>query len=234
MPADVHVLCDRRDEFGRNLERIGDRRSGAPLPAPRGREPRRVHGNGRAVPERGRGAGLRRAPPDLGITHRRTTISTVGWMPGLQRFVNEVETADPARTLAARGGSRRRSELMPVNDRYPLPEVLAECVGTSHSGAGRSSSNTSCSPGQRLAGARPRARRGARPRAFKVNLIPYNPTGTFEGSSRQVIEAFKGVLDRARIPATVRLTRGRDIEAACGQLAAAPRQSKAARPRYRV
>jgi 23S rRNA (adenine2503-C2)-methyltransferase len=58
-------------------------------------------------------------------------------------------------------------------------------------------------------------------RVFKVNLIPYNPTGRFEGSSRQTIDAFKSVLDRARIPATVRLTRGRDIEAACGQLAAA-------------
>ncbi|MEX2614240.1 MAG: hypothetical protein WD380_11735, partial [Gaiellaceae bacterium] len=57
------------------------------------------------------------------------------------------------------------------------------------------------------------------PRMFKVNLIPYNPTGMFEGSSRPAIEAFKAVLTRARIPATVRLTRGRDIEAACGQLA---------------
>jgi 23S rRNA (adenine2503-C2)-methyltransferase len=62
-------------------------------------------------------------------------------------------------------------------------------------------------------------------RAFKVNLIPYNPTGLdnkgsrYEGSSREAIERFRNVLDRARIPATVRLTRGRDINAACGQLA---------------
>jgi 23S rRNA (adenine2503-C2)-methyltransferase len=58
------------------------------------------------------------------------------------------------------------------------------------------------------------------PSAFKVNLIPYNPTGMYDGSSRAAIDAFKNVLDRARIPATVRLTRGRDIAAACGQLAA--------------
>jgi len=58
---------------------------------------------------------------------------------------------------------------------------------------------------------------------YTVILIPYNPTGRFEGSSRPAIESFKAVLDRARIPATVRLTRGRDIEAACGQLAAVPR-----------
>ena len=51
-------------------------------------------------------------------------------------------------------------------------------------------------------------------------LIPYNPTGMYGGSSRDAIAAFKAELDRARVPATVRLTRGRDIAAACGQLAA--------------
>ena len=78
-----------------------------------------------------------------------------------------------------------------------------------------------------LAGVNDRVEQAARLAAlldrtiFKVNLIPYNPTGTFDGSSRRAIDAFKSVLDRARLPATVRLTRGRDIEAACGQLAAA-------------
>ena len=62
------------------------------------------------------------------------------------------------------------------------------------------------------------------PKVFKVNLIPYNPTGTVRRApSRDAIAAFKSVLDRARIPSTVRLTRGRDIAAACGQLAASPR-----------
>jgi 23S rRNA (adenine2503-C2)-methyltransferase len=59
--------------------------------------------------------------------------------------------------------------------------------------------------------------------AFKVNLIPYNPTGMYDGSSRDAIAAFKAELDRAHVPATVRLTRGRDIAAACGQLASTPR-----------
>ena len=54
---------------------------------------------------------------------------------------------------------------------------------------------------------------------YKVNLIPYNPTGRYDGSDRPAIAAFKAELDRARVPATVRLTRGRDIDAACGQLA---------------
>jgi 23S rRNA (adenine2503-C2)-methyltransferase len=55
-----------------------------------------------------------------------------------------------------------------------------------------------------------------------VNLIPYNPTGDgFEGSSRAAIAAFRNELERGGLRATVRLTRGRDIDAACGQLAAA-------------
>ena len=63
------------------------------------------------------------------------------------------------------------------------------------------------------------------PSVFKVNLIPYNPTGLggrdpYRGSTRQSIAAFRDVLQAHGIPATVRLTRGRDIDAACGQLAA--------------
>ena len=67
------------------------------------------------------------------------------------------------------------------------------------------------------------------PRIYKVNLIPYNPTGAFQGSSPAAISAFERVLVQAGIPATVRLTRGRDIAAACGQLAAAPRQTAGTR-----
>jgi 23S rRNA (adenine2503-C2)-methyltransferase len=58
------------------------------------------------------------------------------------------------------------------------------------------------------------------PKMFKVNLIPYNPTGMYDGSSREAIAAFQAVLSEHGIGATVRLTRGRDIDAACGQLAA--------------
>jgi 23S rRNA (adenine2503-C2)-methyltransferase len=59
------------------------------------------------------------------------------------------------------------------------------------------------------------------PRVFKVNLIPYNPTGSaYRGASPKAIEAFRAELERRGVRATVRLTRGRDIDAACGQLAA--------------
>ena len=63
-----------------------------------------------------------RALPDIGITWRRTTISTVGWLPGLRRFVDEVE--EPIRLALSLHAptDELRSELMPVNDRYPLDE----------------------------------------------------------------------------------------------------------------
>jgi 23S rRNA (adenine2503-C2)-methyltransferase len=158
--------------------------------------------------------------PDVGVTHRRTTVSTVGWMPGLKRFVDEVE--EPIRlALSLHAASPDlRSRIMPVNDRYPLDEVLAECR------------RYVALRGRRvfveyvmLAGVNDRVEQARElaavldPGSFKVNLIPYNPTGMYDGSSRKAIAAFKATLDRAGVPTTVRLTRGRDIAAACGQLA---------------
>jgi 23S rRNA (adenine2503-C2)-methyltransferase len=159
--------------------------------------------------------------PDVGITHRRTTISTVGWLPGLTRFVDEVE--EPIRLALSLHAAdpALRSRLMPVNDRYPLDDVLAECRRYAELRGRRvyveyvmlAGVNDSPAAAERLARTLDRD-------VFKVNLIPYNPTGRFDGSSRDAIAAFKQVLVRARVPATVRLTRGRDIAAACGQLAA--------------
>jgi len=159
--------------------------------------------------------------PDAGITHRRTTISTVGWMPGLKRFVDEVE--EPIRLALSihAADPRLRSSLMPVNDRYPLPDVLAECRRYFELRHRKVFVEYVLLAG--VNDSPERARELAKlldPKIFKVNLIPYNPTGMFEGSSRDTIAAFKRVLDRAHIPSTVRLTRGRDIAAACGQLAA--------------
>ena len=158
--------------------------------------------------------------PDLGVTHRRTTVSTVGWMPGLRRFVDEVgEPIRLALSIHAADG-RLRSELMPVNDRYPLGEVLAECRRYFELRRRKVFVEYVMLAGVNDSPAHARGLASLLDgRTFKVNLIPYNPTGMFEGSSRGAIEAFKAVLDRARIPATIRLTRGRDIEAACGQLA---------------
>ena len=159
--------------------------------------------------------------PEIGITHRRTTISTVGWMPGLTRFVDEVEQPIRLALSIHAADPRLRSEIMPVNDRYPLPSVLAECER--YVALRRRKVFVEY---VLLAGVNDSPERARElvalldPKLFKVNLIPYNPTGMYDGSSRDAIAAFKSVLDRARLPATVRLTRGRDIAAACGQLAA--------------
>jgi 23S rRNA (adenine2503-C2)-methyltransferase len=163
-----------------------------------------------------------RSLPDLGVTHRRTTISTVGWLPGLRRFVDEVEQPIRLALSLHAPNDALRSELMPVNDRYPLEDLVAECRRYS-----KLRGRKVFVEYVMLRGVNDRVEQAAElaklldPRSFKVNLIPYNPTGAFEGSTRSAIDAFKAVLDHARLPATVRLTRGRDIAAACGQLAAA-------------
>jgi 23S rRNA (adenine2503-C2)-methyltransferase len=159
--------------------------------------------------------------PDIGVTHRRTTVSTVGWLPGLRRFVDEVD--EPIRLALSLHAptDALRSELMPVNDRYPLEDVLAECRRYFELRARKvfveyvllAGVNDAPEYAAELAELLDR-------KIFKVNLIPYNPTGMYDGSSRDAIAEFKAVLDAARLPSTVRLTRGRDIAAACGQLAA--------------
>jgi len=162
--------------------------------------------------------------PDVGVTNRRTTISTVGWLPGLRRFVDDV--AEPIRLALSLHAptDELRSELMPVNLRYPLDDVLAECARYFTLRRRKVFVEYVMLAGvnDRVEQARALARL-LDPKIFKVNLIPYNPTGMYDGSTRNAIAAFKAVLDRARVPATVRLTRGRDIAAACGQLAAPPR-----------
>jgi 23S rRNA (adenine2503-C2)-methyltransferase len=159
--------------------------------------------------------------PDLGITHRRATVSTVGWLPGLRRFVDDVE--EPIRLALSLHAAEPtlRSELMPVNDRYPLREVVAECERYFELRRRKVFVEYVMLRGvnDRIEQARALADL-LDPRVFKVNLIPYNPTGMFEASSPKAIAAFEGELRRRGLPTTVRLTRGRDIAAACGQLAA--------------
>src|SRR4051794_39737421 len=150
--------------------------------------------------------------PELGVTNRRTAISTVGWVPGIDRLADCELPVALALSLHA-PNDELRSRLMPVNDRYPLREVLAACD-------------------------RYRARRRRKvfieyvmldgvndlpeharelaalldPRVYKVNLIPYNPTGSYDGSSPERIDRFQAILAaRPGLTATVRLTRGRDI-----------------------
>ena len=159
--------------------------------------------------------------PEIGITHRRTTISTVGWIPGIEAMIDDPMPIRLAFSLHAPDDALR-SRLMPVNDRFPWPtcsppatagieakqmKVFVEYVML----AGVNDRPTTRWPSASLLD----------PRVFKVNLIPYNPTDSaYDGSSREAIAAFRAVLAAHGLPVTVRLTRGRDINAACGQLAA--------------
>jgi 23S rRNA (adenine2503-C2)-methyltransferase len=158
--------------------------------------------------------------PDVGITHRRTAISTVGWVPGIDTLAESSMPVRLALSLHAPDDALR-SEIMPVNDRYPLADVLGACRRF-HERKRKlvfveyvMLAGVNDSYGQALALAKL-----LEPWVFKVNLIPYNPTGMYDGSSRQAIDAFRAVLEEHGLRATVRLTRGRDIDAACGQLAA--------------
>ncbi len=158
--------------------------------------------------------------PDIGITNRRTAISTVGWVPGIERLREEAPTVRLALSLHA-PNDELRSQLMPINDRYSIADVLAAC--DRHSTTTRRKvfveylmlDGVNDSP--TLA-----AELGALldPRGYKINLIPYNPTGSYSGSPREVIARFQSILEDCGHTATVRLTRGQDIDAACGQLAA--------------
>jgi 23S rRNA (adenine2503-C2)-methyltransferase len=208
--------------------------------------------------------------PDLGISHRRTAISTVGWIPGIERLAECELPLRLALSLHA-ADEALRSELMPVNERYPLQDVLDACrafyarkrrrifveyvmlagvndryeqaVALAELLAPAAPASVRARPrGEAARSARGGARDGREAsnlridgtreaRMFKVNLIPYNPTapqgsgpggalGGYSGSSREAIAAFRAALEQRGVETTVRLTRGRDIDAACGQLAA--------------
>ena len=169
--------------------------------------------------------------PDLGITHRRTAISTVGWIPGIERLAEHDAPLRLALSVHA-ADDALRSELMPVNDRFPLADVIEACRAFYERKRGRvfveyvmlAGVNDRYEQALSLARVLSRRREGD-PSIFKVNLIPYNPTGSdgtdpYRGSTRESIAAFRAALQRQGVEATVRLTRGRDIDAACGQLAA--------------
>jgi 23S rRNA (adenine2503-C2)-methyltransferase len=165
--------------------------------------------------------------PEVGITHRRTTISTVGWIPGIEALAEQDMPLRLALSLHA-ADEALRSELMPVNERFGLRDVIDACRAFYARKRRRVFVEYVMLAGvndryeQALALAALLSATGAQePSIFKVNLIPYNPTGSpYEGSTRESIAAFRDVLAARGVPVTVRLTRGRDIDAACGQLAA--------------
>ena len=158
----------------------------------------------------------------LGISPRRITVSTVGLVPQLERLVRETNVHIAVSLNAARDELRDR--LMPVNRRWPLEELIGACKRLDLPRRKRVTFEYVLLDGVndtlRDADDIIRLCRGI---PVKINLIPFNP---FPGAAfcrppDERVVAFQERLLAAGVHATIRKSRGRDIEAACGQLAAA-------------
>jgi 23S rRNA (adenine2503-C2)-methyltransferase len=157
-----------------------------------------------------------------GVGARRITVSTVGVVPGILALAERKEQFRLALSLHA-PESELRAQLIPMERRYPLSDVM-RALRTFEAAGGKRITfeytmirdvNDALSLAPRLAAL------AAGVGAF-VNLIPFNPIPyrDWESSHPARIRAFAGVLEEAGVPVAIRETRGRDIEAACGQLRA--------------
>ncbi len=166
---------------------------------------------------------LARLQSDLGISARRLTVSTVGWVPGMRRLAAVPWPVTLAVSLHAPDDALR-DELVPVNRRWPLREVLAAAHACAQTRGRRVTfeytliAGTNDHPGQARALARLLAPLG--PLGRHVNLIPLNPTPAFPGRAPDPprLQRFAAALADEGLRVTVRRTRGADIDAACGQL----------------
>jgi 23S rRNA (adenine2503-C2)-methyltransferase len=158
----------------------------------------------------------------VGLSARRITVSTVGLVPAMQRLVSETNV-QLAVSLSGTTDAQRE-QLMPINRRYPLETLMAMCRSLPIPQRRRitfeyvmlAGVNDSLDDADRLV----RLLRGMR---AKVNLIPFNPFpgAGFACSAPHTILRFQERLLAHNVHATVRQSRGRDIQAACGQLALA-------------
>jgi 23S rRNA (adenine2503-C2)-methyltransferase len=170
---------------------------------------------------------LRRIIEVSGMSARAITVSTVGVVPGMLALAEEPWALNLAVSLHA-ADDDLRSRLVPLNKRYPLAEVERAAANYFARKRRRVSiewtmiSGVNDGPDQ----AAKLAQIAQRLRAH-VNLIPLNPTplSSESASPPATIRAFIGRLAQQGVKATVRDTRGKDIDAACGQLAAAKRQA---------
>ena len=174
-------------------------------------------------------AAVRRLHGDMGFSARHLTVSTVGLVPGIRRFAAEDLPVNLAVSLHA-ANDDLRNELVPINRRYPLDELAGACAHYVETSGRRLSFEWALIDGvnDRASDAAELAAY-ARPLRAHVNLIPLNPTPGYlvRGTAPDGVRAFRSRLDSLGVNATVRVTRGSEIAAACGQLAA-PRRSPVA------
>lgn len=157
---------------------------------------------------------------------RRLTISTVGLVPQIRRFADEQRQVNLAISLHAADDDERLA-IMPVNKRYKIDDVIEACkyyIEKTHrrvtfEWALINGVNDTPEVAQKLANR-------LKGLLCHVNAIPLNPTQGYHGeaTSRQRAQLFKETLEQAGIPCTIRMRRGIDINAGCGQLAGAESQ----------
>ena len=159
-------------------------------------------------------------PKGVGIGARRITLSTVGIVPGIRKLAGEKLQIELAISLHAPDEETRR-KLIPVAKRYPIHEIMDAVEEFSRKTRRIVTyeyvllAGVNDSPGQagQLVGL-------LQSHPCKVNLIPFNPVSEsgFERPGIDAQERFKTILEKAHIPVTIRFSKGRRVDAACGQL----------------
>jgi 23S rRNA (adenine2503-C2)-methyltransferase len=160
------------------------------------------------------------APWGVGIGARKITISTSGLAPQIRRLGGEPEQFRLAISLHG-ATDEVRNKIMPVNRRYPLKELVAACEDYQGQKGRMLTFEYILIAGVNDPPEQARLLAALAKRLFaKVNLIPYNKVEglPWERPVDKVCEAFLAVLDKQKVPATLRREKGHDIDAACGQL----------------
>ena len=170
-------------------------------------------------------AAVERMHGDIGLSARHLTVSTVGIVPGIRRLATEALPVNLAVSLHA-ADDALRDELVPINRRYPLSTLMDACAGYLQAKGRRLSFEWALIDGvnDRDQDARLLVERSrSLPLPAHVNLIPLNPTPGYavRGSPPSRVREFRDRLREGGVNATIRRTRGTEIDAACGQLRAA-------------
>ena len=156
----------------------------------------------------------------LGIGARKITVSTVGLAPKIRRFAEEGIQVKLAISLHSTT-DQHRSEIMPINKKYPIQELISACHDFVNATKRRITFEWALIQGQNDSEAEAlRLASLLKGLLCHVNVIPLNPTQGYEGapSDPQRVNHFVRTLEKNGIPATVRMRRGIDIDAGCGQL----------------
>lgn len=152
---------------------------------------------------------------------RRFTISTVGLIPMIERFIEEDLQVNLAISLHA-ATQELRDQLLPINARYPLDDLMRTCRRYVQETGRRITFEWALIDGVNDTPEQAHALADlVSDLNCHVNLIPLNPTQGYAGerTNPEAVERFLAILEEAGVPATVRARRGIDIQAGCGQLA---------------